>query len=147
MRRVRPPAAARALVPAFTLALVVLGTARAADPARWLHVRVLESKDGETVRVNLPLKMIEAALPTLRNVVVDHCELGSGHLDEVDLHALLTAVRDGEEIWRARLPFTGNATPMSYRLRPDGRQFVVLAAGGHGWSEPGDALVAFALER
>jgi quinoprotein glucose dehydrogenase len=55
--------------------------------------------------------------------------------------------RDGEEIWRARLPFTGNATPMSYRLRPDGRQFVVLAAGGHGWSEPGDALVAFALER
>lgn len=51
----------------------------------------------------------------------------------------------GEEIWRARLPYTANATPVSYRLRPDGRQFVVVAAGGHGWSEPGDAVMAFAL--
>jgi quinoprotein glucose dehydrogenase len=51
----------------------------------------------------------------------------------------------GEELWRERIPFTGNATPMSYRLREDGRQFVVLAAGGHGWSEPGDALRAYAL--
>jgi quinoprotein glucose dehydrogenase len=51
----------------------------------------------------------------------------------------------GEEIWRQRLPFTANATPMTYRLRKDGRQFVVVASGGHGWSEPGDALLAFAL--
>jgi len=34
---------------------------------------------------------------------------------------------------------------MTYRLRKDGRQFVVVAAGGHGWSQPGDALMAFAL--
>ncbi|MEZ4281913.1 MAG: pyrroloquinoline quinone-dependent dehydrogenase [Myxococcota bacterium] len=53
----------------------------------------------------------------------------------------------GEELWRHRLPFTGNATPMTYRLGPDGRQFVVIAAGGHVWSEPGDALMAFALPR
>jgi quinoprotein glucose dehydrogenase len=53
--------------------------------------------------------------------------------------------RTGEEIWRARLPYTANATPITYRLRRDGRQFLVVAAGGHGWSEPGDALVAFAL--
>jgi quinoprotein glucose dehydrogenase len=51
----------------------------------------------------------------------------------------------GEEIWSARIPYTANATPMSYRLRPDGRQYVVVAAGGHGWSEPGDAVMAFAL--
>jgi quinoprotein glucose dehydrogenase len=51
----------------------------------------------------------------------------------------------GEEIWRRRLPYTANATPITYRLRPDGRQYVVVAAGGHGWSEPGDALMAFAL--
>jgi quinoprotein glucose dehydrogenase len=51
----------------------------------------------------------------------------------------------GDEIWHARLPFTANATPATYRLSPDGRQFVVVAAGGHGWSEPGDALIAFAL--
>jgi quinoprotein glucose dehydrogenase len=51
----------------------------------------------------------------------------------------------GEEIWRRRLPYTANATPLTYRLRPDGKQYVVVAAGGHGWSEPGDALIAFAL--
>jgi quinoprotein glucose dehydrogenase len=51
----------------------------------------------------------------------------------------------GAELWSARLPFTANATPMSYRLRPDGRQYVVVASGGHGWSQPGDAVVAFAL--
>jgi len=51
----------------------------------------------------------------------------------------------GAEIWTQRLPYTANATPITYRLRPDGRQFVVVAAGGHGWSEPGDALMAFAL--
>lgn len=53
--------------------------------------------------------------------------------------------RSGEEIWRQRLPYTANATPITYRLRPDGKQFIVVAAGGHGWSEPGDVVVAFAL--
>jgi quinoprotein glucose dehydrogenase len=51
----------------------------------------------------------------------------------------------GDEVWRHRTPYTANATPMTFRLRKDGRQFVVIAAGGHGWSEPGDALMAFAL--
>ncbi len=52
---------------------------------------------------------------------------------------------NGDELWRARIPYTANASPITYRLREDGRQFVVIAAGGHGWSEPGDALLAFAL--
>ncbi len=51
----------------------------------------------------------------------------------------------GELLWQQHLPYTANATPMSYRARTGGRQFVVIAAGGHGWSEPGDALIAFAL--
>jgi glucose dehydrogenase len=34
---------------------------------------------------------------------------------------------------------------MSFRLRKDGRQFVVIASGGHAWSPAGDMLVAFAL--
>jgi quinoprotein glucose dehydrogenase len=36
---------------------------------------------------------------------------------------------------------------MTYRLREDGRQYVVIAAGGHGLlgTPPSDALVAFAL--
>jgi quinoprotein glucose dehydrogenase len=44
------------------------------------------------------------------------------------------------------IPYTGNASPMSYRLRPDARQFVVIAAGGNPLTGPGDALLAFALQ-
>lgn len=51
----------------------------------------------------------------------------------------------GEVLWSHHLPYTVNATPMSYRLRKDGRQFVVIASGGHAWSKAGDMLVAFAL--
>jgi quinoprotein glucose dehydrogenase len=36
---------------------------------------------------------------------------------------------------------------MTYRLRPDGKQFVVITAGGHGklGTKLGDSLVAFTL--
>lgn len=51
----------------------------------------------------------------------------------------------GAELWRGRLPAPGNATPMSYEWQ--GRQFVVIAAGGHGeaGTVTGDSLVAFSL--
>ncbi len=53
---------------------------------------------------------------------------------------------DGRELWKARLPAGGQATPMSYRAG-DGRQYVVIAAGGHGGlgTRSGDYLVAYAL--
>jgi quinoprotein glucose dehydrogenase len=55
-------------------------------------------------------------------------------------------IQNGAELWRARLPFGGNATPITYRLRKDGKQFVVIAAGGHVFSkQAGDAIVAFTL--
>ena len=58
----------------------------------------------------------------------------------------------GEELWKARLPAGGQATPMSYQVDfEDGsvRQYVLIAAGGHarGGSRLGDHLVAFALAR
>jgi quinoprotein glucose dehydrogenase len=53
----------------------------------------------------------------------------------------------GEEIWRGDLPAGGQATPMTYRVREDGRQYVAIAAGGHGklGTRRGDYVVAFAL--
>ena len=53
----------------------------------------------------------------------------------------------GDELWKARLPAGGQATPLTYRVRPGGKQYVVVAAGGHVMMEttPGDSLVAFAL--
>lgn len=51
----------------------------------------------------------------------------------------------GEELWAGRLPAGGQATPMTYEW--EGRQYVVIAAGGHSFSTttPGDEIVAFAL--
>jgi quinoprotein glucose dehydrogenase len=53
----------------------------------------------------------------------------------------------GEELWSDRLPAGGQATPMTYRVRDDGRQFVVIAAGGHSQmrTRKGDSVVAYAL--
>jgi quinoprotein glucose dehydrogenase len=52
----------------------------------------------------------------------------------------------GRELWKARLPAGGQATPMSYEI--GGRQFVVVAAGGHArlGTKRGDYIVAFALQ-
>ena len=53
----------------------------------------------------------------------------------------------GEELWKAELPTAANAQPLSYQVSASGRQFVVVAAGGHwsGGSPPGDHIIAFAL--
>lgn len=54
-------------------------------------------------------------------------------------------VETGEELWRGALPAGGQATPMTYMA--GGRQYVVIAAGGHGslGTTLGDYVVAFAL--
>jgi quinoprotein glucose dehydrogenase len=52
----------------------------------------------------------------------------------------------GDELWMANLPTAAMATPMTYEA--DGRQFVVIAAGGHHAyyrQKIGDYLIAFAL--
>ena len=50
----------------------------------------------------------------------------------------------GELLWEAVLPAAGNATPASYEV--DGRQFVVIGAGGGKSGAPsGGSYVAFAL--
>jgi quinoprotein glucose dehydrogenase len=55
-------------------------------------------------------------------------------------------VTTGRKLWQARLPAGGQATPMTYRV--NGRQIVVVAAGGHGsfGTTLGDAIVAYALK-
>ncbi|MEQ9396979.1 pyrroloquinoline quinone-dependent dehydrogenase [Haliea sp.] len=56
------------------------------------------------------------------------------------------ATETGTELWKARLPAGGHATPMTYTVA-DGTQYVVIAAGGNRMlgSKMGDALVAFRL--
>jgi quinoprotein glucose dehydrogenase len=57
-------------------------------------------------------------------------------------------IETGKELWKAQLPAGGNATPMTYRLSSGGKQYLVIAAGGHpkiSEERMSDALVAFTL--
>jgi quinoprotein glucose dehydrogenase len=54
--------------------------------------------------------------------------------------------RTGKLLWETTLPAAGNATPATYEV--NGRQFVVIAAGGGKSRDPsGGSYVAFALPR
>jgi quinoprotein glucose dehydrogenase len=52
---------------------------------------------------------------------------------------------NGKLLWETKLPFSGNATPITYQV--DGRQYVVIAAGGgkDPKSGSGGVYVAFRL--
>jgi quinoprotein glucose dehydrogenase len=72
-----------------------------------------------------------------------------GHLifvaASMDGHLRAFDSRTGKVLWEYALPASAQATPMSYVL--DGRQYVVIAAGGHGKlrTKQGDYLMAFTL--
>ena len=68
---------------------------------------------------------------------------GAGSLDE---HIRAFDMATGRELWSAPLPAAGHALPMTYLA--GGRQYVVIAAGGHDRLGPdrlGDYLIAFAV--
>jgi quinoprotein glucose dehydrogenase len=54
-------------------------------------------------------------------------------------------LRTGKTVWEDVLPAGGQATPMTYRA--NGRQYVVIMAGGHHFMQTpvGDQLIAYAL--
>ena len=56
-------------------------------------------------------------------------------------------LKDGKKLWEGRLPAGGQATPMTYFLEETGKQYVVIAAGGHGrlGTTGGDYIIAYAL--
>ncbi len=55
-------------------------------------------------------------------------------------------VTSGKQLWQARLPAGGQSTPMSFALE-NGKQYVVMVAGGHGsvGTKPGDYVIAYTL--
>lgn len=56
-------------------------------------------------------------------------------------------LRTGKELWKAELPASAHATPVTYAAPRSGRQMIVIAAGGGGRFSRAisDAVVAFAL--
>jgi quinoprotein glucose dehydrogenase len=64
----------------------------------------------------------------------------------MDRHFRAFSADSGEELWSAELPASAHATPITYEVQ--GKQFVVIAAGGHTRiteEAQGDVLIAFAL--
>lgn len=55
-------------------------------------------------------------------------------------------IASGEVLWSPELPLSAVATPMTYQLA-DGKQYVAVAAEGHGKKglPTGDDLMAFAM--
>ena len=53
--------------------------------------------------------------------------------------------KSGRELWKGHLPVPAQSTPMTYLI--DGKQYVVICAGGHGLlrTQLGDSVIAFAL--
>jgi quinoprotein glucose dehydrogenase len=136
---------------AFTSALGIpcqappWGYVAAADLATgrilWMH------KNG-TVRDLSPLPLpFRMGVPSLGGPLVTAGGVAflSGTLDD---YIRAYDVADGRQLWQARLPAGGQATPMTY-TGSDGRQYLLVVAGGHGslGTKAGDFVIAYALPR
>jgi len=110
---------------------------------------------------DVPLGSPGALLPSAGDRAAGGADLGSPNLGgpiatggglvfiaaTLDRHLRAFDIETGRELWRASLPAGGKATPMTFRGR-DGRQYVVIAAGGDGdVFGKGDEVLAFALPR
>jgi hypothetical protein len=67
----------------------------APPPERYLHVKVEDANEGESVNVNLPLSIAEKILPTVNKGKLHdgHVTIGSAELDGIDVKGLLDAIR------------------------------------------------------
>jgi quinoprotein glucose dehydrogenase len=122
----------------------------------WGHVAAVDLRSGKvfwkhkngTVRDSSPVPLPFAmGVPNLGGPIMTAGGVAflSGTLD---YYVRGYDVSSGAEIWRRRLPAGGQATPMTY-LGADGRQYVLVVAGGHGslGTRTGDHIIAYALPR
>ncbi len=115
---------------------------------------------GQLAGVDMQTGQIKWQVP-LGNVLLNHWNLGVPNLGGPIITAgglvFIAATMDndirafelqsGKVLWQYHLPAGGQATPMTYAV--GGRQYVVIAAGGHGdgFGKRGDYLMAFGLPK
>jgi quinoprotein glucose dehydrogenase len=125
-------------------------------PPPWGMLTAVDMGEGK-IRWQVPLGSMQGLATNLPSVPAGSLSLGGPILTAgglvfiagtIDPFIRAFDVETGRELWKAPLPASGAATPMTYATRPSGKQFLVIAAGGHSkiTEEPqSDALVAFAL--
>jgi quinoprotein glucose dehydrogenase len=108
-----------------------------------------------TIKWQVPLgslaptkSMVPKGAPSLGGPIVTAGGLVfiAGTLIDPELRAF--NVETGAEVWKTDLPTAGGATPMTYQVRASGKQYVVIAAGGHAKvteEKQRDELIAFTL--
>jgi quinoprotein glucose dehydrogenase len=124
------------------------------NPPPWGVLAAVDLKSGKivwesTLGTTEELAPLSIALATGTPTLGGPLVTGSGLVfigAAMDKYLRVFDAASGAELWQGRLPAPGIATPMTYEWK--GRQFVVIAAGGHGdvsVAGQGDSFVAFAL--
>lgn len=117
---------------ATVVTLMLAAPAGAAGEERWLHIHVDEGAQGDRVRVNVPLSMVEQLLPAIHaeNFRGGRVRIDGADLGDVDARAIWQAVRgakDGEFV-RVNSRSDGDVT-VSKR---DGMMLVTVDETGEG---------------
>jgi quinoprotein glucose dehydrogenase len=128
----------RAFVSSFGIPCVKppWGTLAAVDMQRGVIKWQIPLGDTPVVHLNLGMPAIGGPIATAGGVIFIAASLDD-RLRAFDTDS-------GKLLWTASLPAGGQATPMTYAI--DGRQYLVIAAGGYkDQSTRGDYLIAYAL--
>jgi quinoprotein glucose dehydrogenase len=130
----------------------VLGAPCAKPP--WATLEATDLSTGE-ILWRVPLGTLENLMPwPLYNFIEGGIEMGGPTVTASGLIFIAATsdgyirafdIDNGDELWKAPLAATGNAVPMTYIYR--GKQYLVIAAGGHFTSPlpSSDYLTAFRL--
>lgn len=124
------------------------------NPPPWGMLHAVDAQTGE-IKWEVPLGMLQDLVkvptprgwgsPNLGGAIITGGLVFIGATMDRRFRAF--DLQTGDMVWETKLPASAQAAPLTYRARPDGRQFVVIAAGGHSslMSALGDYVVAFAL--